>query len=52
VALVKYILRNAVQLERMVIDPKGIILNEVVDLPGDIRQGAPPKVKEGVLTVV
>jgi hypothetical protein len=55
VALVKYILRNAVQLERMAIDPRGkIILQMMGEYHGRISAESElvPEDRKGVLTIL
>uniref|UniRef100_A0A0A9FK95 At1g61320/AtMIF1 LRR domain-containing protein n=1 Tax=Arundo donax TaxID=35708 RepID=A0A0A9FK95_ARUDO len=55
VALVKYILRNAVQLERLTIDPRGRIMDQMMGkFHGRIsaKYELMPEDKNGVLTVL
>ncbi|KAL6594635.1 hypothetical protein ACP70R_048373 [Stipagrostis hirtigluma subsp. patula] len=54
VALVKYILRNAVQLERMVIDPKGRTRDQVIGpfLRTEAKLEFVPEDKNGALTIL
>ncbi|KAK3147647.1 hypothetical protein QOZ80_3BG0285080 [Eleusine coracana subsp. coracana] len=55
VALVKYILRNAVQLEQMTIDPRGRIMDRpVVEFCGRsvAKEELLPKDKKGVITIL
>ncbi|CAL4974644.1 unnamed protein product [Urochloa decumbens] len=55
VALVKYILRNAVQLERMAIDPRGKIIGQLMgEYHGRVsaKSELVPKDRKGVLTIL